>query len=391
MAATWAGRTRPGRSVVVLDGARTLGAKIVVSGGGRCNVTHDVVDETSFSGSTRPAIRNVLRRFSVPDTIAFFRELSVPLKREETGKLFPVTDDARTVLDALLRAARGAGAELLHPRRVASVSREGHGFVVSGVWGELACDRLVLAMGGSSLPKSGSDGSGHAIARSLGHSLALPIVPALVPLVLDERCFVRRLAGITLPTTLEVRSSTGKRLVALTGSTLCTHFGISGPAAMDISRHYLRARHEDAHAGLVVNWLPGETFESVDAALIDQGRSSAGRWLSERLPDRLARALCDQARVDPSAPAASLARDSRRSLARGVAETTLPVTGDRGWAHAETTAGGVPLAEVRLSTMESRRCPGLFLAGEMLDVDGRIGGYSFQWAWSSGYVAGISA
>ena len=391
MAAAWAGRARPGRGVVVLDGARTLGAKILVSGGGRYNVTHDVVDEGSFAGSSRPAIRKVLRRFDVARTIAFFGELGVSFKREETGKLFPVTDSARTVLDALLRATHAAGVRIRHPCRVETVQRERGGFVVAGAWGEMECERLVLAAGGRSLPKSGSDGSGHALARSMGHSLTPLIAPALVPLIVAQRCFVRELAGITLPATLEVRSGTGRRLATITGSTLCTHFGLSGPAVLDVSRHWLHAAHGDRDATLVVAWLPGETLESVDAALLALGRASAGRWLAQRLPDRLARALCNEAGVDASAPAATLPRERRRSLARAVAETVLPIVGDRGWAHAETTAGGVPLSEVRPETMESRCCPGLFLAGEMLDVDGRIGGYSFQWAWSSGHVAGVSA
>lgn len=389
MCAIWAGRTRPGASVVALDGARTLGAKILVAGGGRCNVTHYAVDETAFAGSSRNAIRKVLLRFDVAQTLEFFRGLGVELKREDTGKLFPTTDSARTVLDALLRAARDAAVEVRHPWRVERVRREGDAFCVESADGRaIAARRVVLATGGRSLPKSGSDGHGYDIARSLGHTTTERIFPALVPLVVAEGHFVRGLSGVAVSTTLEVRSGTGRRLASFTNSTLCTHFGLSGPGPLDISRHLLDARAADPAARLVVNWLPGESAESIDRALQALGGATAGRWLRERLPDRLARALCEHAGVDAGAPASNLTRERRRGLAATVAEMVAPVTGDRGFTHAEVTAGGVPLSEVRLDTMESRVCPGLHLVGEILDVDGRIGGFNFQWAWASGFVAG---
>src|SRR5215813_11972402 len=177
MSAIWAGRTFPDRSIVVLDSAKKLGAKILVSGGGRCNVTHDEVDEQAYAGSSRNAIKKVLRRFDVPQTVAFFRELGVMLKREETGKLFPVTDSARSVLDALLSAARTANVMIKHPYRVEAVEKCGDKFVVAGPWGQLEADRVVLATGGQSLPKTGSDGHGYAIARALGHHVTRRIFP----------------------------------------------------------------------------------------------------------------------------------------------------------------------------------------------------------------------
>ncbi|MEX2229099.1 MAG: aminoacetone oxidase family FAD-binding enzyme [Dehalococcoidia bacterium] len=389
MAAIWAGRAaaRP----VVLDGARVLGAKILVAGGGRCNVTHDAVDERAFAGSTPLAIRNVLRRFDVARTVEFFAELGVALKREDTGKLFPVTDDAHTVLDALLAAVRGAGAELRHPWRVQSVRPDGHGYVVAGTGGEIAARRVILATGGKSVPRSGSDGAGLEIARALGHTVTARVVPALVGITLADGCFVRALSGLSTEATVEVRSATGKRLHAFTGSTLCTHFGLSGPAPMDISRHWLHASADDPGARLVVRWLPDETPATLDAALRGLSDGTVARFLSRRLPARLARALCDEAGVDPTTAGHVLTREQRHALVYAALDAPLPVTGTRGWSHAEATAGGVPLAEVRLATMESRLTPGLFLCGELLDVDGRIGGYNFQWAWASGFVAGSGA
>lgn len=400
-AAIWAARSAgitrraagASASVVALDGAPTLGAKILVAGGGRCNVTHHAVDEHQYAGSSRAAIRKVLRRFDVPQTIEFFRERGVEFKREDTGKLFPTTDDARTVLNALLAAARDAGVRLRHPWRAAAVTRDANGFVVSREGGEsLRAARLILATGGLSLPKTGSDGAGYGFAKSLGHTITPRVFPALVPLTLPKDHWVCSLSGITLPTTLELRSATGKRLKTFTNSTLCTHFGLSGPGVLDISRYYTAAKHEDAGAHLVINWMPGKTLDDVDHSLQAIGRVSPGRHLRESgLPERLADAICKAAGVDPSGPGHLLPRDQRKNLAQMVVRTPLPITGDRGYLFAEVTAGGVPLGEVHLDTMESRVCPGLHFCGEILDVDGRIGGFNFQWAWASGFVAGSSA
>ncbi|MBS0198478.1 MAG: aminoacetone oxidase family FAD-binding enzyme [Planctomycetes bacterium] len=402
MAAIHAGRAGPGLRIIGLDGAKRLGAKILVAGGGRCNVTHDHVDERSYCGSSRNSIRNVLGRFNVPETVRFFSQLGVELKREETGKLFPVTDDAHTVLNALLAAAADARVQLLHPWRVASIDRAVDGFIICraqeadpGLDPRAApiiyARRVILATGGKALPRSGSDGVGYEFARSLGHTLT-PVFPALVPLLLEKGHWITELSGLTLPSTIELRSGTGKRLVAFTDSTLLTHFGLSGPGVLDISRHLTATRQTDPGTHLCINWIPGETPEAIDTALQNQNRVTPVRFMQERqLPERLARALCTAAAVDPSAPCHTLTREKRRTLASTLTQTRLPITGDRGFTFAEVTAGGIPLTQVHLSTMESRVCPGLHLCGEILDVDGRIGGYNFQWAWASGFVAGVAA
>jgi predicted Rossmann fold flavoprotein len=391
-AAAWAGRTAAatGRplTLTALDSARKLGAKILVAGGGRCNVTHERVAEADYAGSTPPAIRKVLRRFTVEDTIEFFTAAGVELKTEDTGKLFPTSDSARTVLDALVREATRAGVRLVHPARVTAVARDADGFLATSDAGEFTARRVILCTGGKSLPKSGSDGTGLELARSLGHSLTSPIVPALVPLLLPAGHWITALAGLTLSTEVVLTAGSGKRRFATTGSTLCTHVGLSGPAILDASRHWLVERAADPGVALAVNWLPGETPESLDRLLVEQQRRGALAVLRERLPDRLARGLCEQA---AAAPTGDLAREPRKRLTALATATPLAITGDRGFAVAEATAGGVPLAEVRLETMESRVCPGLYLAGEVLDVDGRIGGFNFQWAWASGFVAGRAA
>ena len=391
-AATWAGRTAAaaGRplAVVAVDGARKLGAKILVAGGGRCNVTHEAVHEGDYAGSTPPAIRKVLRRFGVTDTVQFFAAAGVALKREETGKLFPVTDSARTILEALVGAARAAGVTIVHPARVTEIMPTAGEFVTLTDAGAIRSRSVILCTGGKSLPKSGSDGSGLLLATALGHTLTSPVVPALVPLVLPAEHWITALSGLTLPTEIVLGSATGRRLWATTGSTLCTHVGLSGPAVLDISRHWLVARAADPDVRLALNWLPGTAADAADRWLVaEQGRGALAT-LRDRLPDRLARSLCELAAAPPTG---DLPRDARRRLVALATATPLPIVGDRGFAVAEATAGGVPLTEVRLETMESRIFPGLSFAGEVLDVDGRIGGFNFQWAWASGFVAGTAA
>jgi len=180
-------------------------------------------------------------------------------------------------------------------------------------------------------------------------------------------------------------------LKEFTNSLLCTHFGLSGPCALDISRYWRAAIIDDPHAGLFANFIAGEREDTLDAKLLASRAANAPAFLREFVPERLARALCEIAAVDPATSLRQLTREQRKALARAACALPLSVEGDRGFTYAEVTMGGVPLAEVKLETMESRVCPGLHLAGEILDVDGRIGGFNFQWAWATGFIAGGAA
>jgi len=364
-AGIFARRAAPDVRVVLLDGAPRIGAKILISGGGRCNVTHDVVAADDFNGN-RNAIAKVLRTFTVEETVAWFESMGVQLKREETGKLFPVTDRARTVVEALLRESP----EILAGRRVEAVER---GFTLETPTGKISAKRIILATGGRSVPKTGSDGHGYTIARSLGHTTT-PQFPALVPLIVEEGHWITTLSGTSAEVELSVVK--GKVIARQRGSMLCTHFGISGPVALDISRHWIAS----PGATLVANFLPGETFESLERAILAEGR----RVLRGRLPERIVNVLWSSDRR-------SVTKDQRRGIVRSLVEHPIPVVRDRGFDYAEVTAGGLPLSEIEVGTMASRRCDGLYLCGEILDVDGRIGGYNFQWAWASGRLAGIHA
>jgi predicted Rossmann fold flavoprotein len=381
MAAISAGRAARERGVslriAAIDSAKRIGAKILISGGGRCNVTNEVVTAQDFNGMQN-GIAKVLRTFDVAATIAFFESLGVPLKREDTGKIFPVSNRARDVIDALLAAASDAGVEIVSGMPVTSLER---GFIING---SMHADRVILAAGGRSVPKTGSDGSGYALARALGHTVTRTF-PALVPLIVSPDHWITAISGTSVDAELSVKSPTGRVLHRHRGSMLFTHFGLSGPVVLDISRHWIASQP----ATLAANFLPGETFDSLEAALLDAGRrnprATVFSVLRGRLPERLITLLA------PDTPLGRMTKDDRRRIVRDVIDHTLPVIRDRGFDYAEVTAGGVPLDEIDLATMESRLCKNLYLCGEILDVDGRIGGFNFQWAWSSGRAAGRGA
>jgi predicted Rossmann fold flavoprotein len=391
-AAVFAARRHPDRSVVILEATQRPGAKILLSGGGRCNITHAAVTPADYRGGSPNVIRRVLNAFSVEQTIEFFKAIGVTLHEEEGGKLFPDSNRAATVLEALLDENRRLGVRILTHHRATRIESQGGHFRVMTSAGALTSRTLLLATGGLSVPVTGSDGSGYALASSLGHSLT-PTTPALVPLVLDGD-FHTPLSGITHDVELTVRTQ-GAKPVRLAGSLLWTHFGISGPAALDASRFWHRSRLENQQVTLSVNLLPGDDFEAADKRLISlasaQPRTLLRNALSTLLPSRLVEAVLKAEHIDGQVTMAELTRDNRRKLVHALIDRPLPIRDSRGYQHAEVTAGGVPLNEVDPATLESRKCPRLFLAGEILDVDGRLGGFNFQWAWSSawGAAAGI--
>ena len=397
-------RANPTARVAVLEGARSPGAKILVSGGSRCNVTNVEVTERDFNGGRAPIIRRILRAYPAPAAAAWFRDLGVALHEEPNGKLFPDSNRSRDVLDALLRELSLSGASLRAGHRVVRIERRDGGFAIATSQGTLTSRIVVLATGGLSLPKTGSDGWGYTAATAQGHSI-VATTPALAPLVVgdieahgdgprsENWSPHRELSGVALPVRLDVRAD-GRVAARIDGALLWTHFGISGPAALDASRHWLRARRGGAEPELRASFLPAHTFESLEAAWIattrERSRVLVRTVLAELMPAAMASALLRRASIDDETTLAALTRDSRRALMHAVLDWPLLVTDSRGYNYAEVTAGGVDLAEIDPSTMASRVCEGLYLVGEVLDVDGRLGGFNFQWAWSSAHVAGTA-
>lgn len=251
--------------------------------------------------------------------------------------------------------------------------------------------RVVLATGGLSLPKTGSDGGGYAMATSLGHSV-VQTTPALAPLILDPAAsgFHRGLSGVSLDVTLSIWTQ-GVITERLEGALLWTHFGVSGPVVLNASRHWERAAAERRKTAVTVNFLGNATFDEAERRLLtlarERSRASLQNALATLLPASVATALIVATGLEGEALLAHLAREDRRRLSHALTGWQLAVTGSRGYNYAEATAGGVSLDEIHAATMESHVCPGLYLVGEILDVDGRIGGFNFQWAWASAAVA----
>jgi predicted Rossmann fold flavoprotein len=381
---------------LLIEGARKPGAKILVSGGSRCNLTNTSVTERDFWGGRSTIVRRVLRAFPVNETIAFFRELGVDVHEEAGGKLFPDSNRSRDVLDALLREADRVGVTLLSGRRVLDVVPGGDGFELPTSAGSLHARTVVLATGGQSLPKSGSDGAGFVMASRLGHTI-VPPTPGLVPLVVEETGaetpLHRSLAGVSQDVELTIWID-GRAATRLVGALLWTHIGVSGPVAMNASRHWLRGQLEGRSVAITLSFFPGVSFDDLDrrwtALSAERPVTSLQNALAAMAPASVAAAVIAHLSLDGARQLAQLPREDRRRLVHALVAWPLAVSGARGYNYAEVTAGGVSLNEIDPSTMGSRIRPGLFLVGEILDVDGRIGGFNFQWSWSTARIAGTA-
>ncbi|HTL47542.1 MAG TPA: NAD(P)/FAD-dependent oxidoreductase [Verrucomicrobiae bacterium] len=370
--------------VLLLDGREVIGAKILMSGGTRCNVTNHKVTEKDFNGGNLRAVKNVLAAFPSDKAAAFFKTLGVDLVLEPGGKYFPATHEAKTVLDALVRKMREEGVELKTPRKVKAVSKTAAGFEIRGEGFSYAAKAVVLCTGGLSFPSTGSDGTGYGVAQSLGHSL-VATTPSLTPLLTDDPDW-KKLSGVALPCRLELRHE-GKSLAEYEGDFLFTHFGFSGPVVLDMSRHWIRLE-DNSKAEMSANFLPSLDREKLrDKWVRAAERSPTKRvknFLSEALPERFVEIFLRKNRFSEDAALGQTKREDRDKLIAALLAQPLRVSGSLGYKKAEVTAGGVGFDEVDSKTLESRLVPGLFFAGEILDVDGRIGGFNFQWAWSSG-------
>ena len=397
MAAIFAAESAAARStgteVMLLERTQDGGRKILISGGGRCNILPSSADLTRFVTDSSPnSMRNILRSWPLPQQVRFFNErlgLDLTLE-EESGKLFPRSNKARDVRDGLLSLARELGAVTRFGATVENLAppaANGDDWQVILAGGErIAASSVVLATGGLSVPSTGSDGTGLRVAATLGHEMHATY-PALTPLTANAPAHAA-LSGISLTVTLSARTD-GKRRSA-TGGFLFTHKGYSGPSVLDLSHLAVRARLAGgARQEITVQWT------ELDAAAWEErlrgGTVHVGNLVRRELPDRLAEMLLEWASVNGSTPASQLKREERIRLVAALTDMPLPWTGDEGYKKAEVTGGGVALSEVDPRTMESRRSPGLFLCGEMLDAFGPIGGYNFLWAWATGRAAGLGA
>jgi predicted Rossmann fold flavoprotein len=379
-----------GAETTLVERTRDGGRKILISGGGRCNILPASLDERRFVTDSSPhTLRRLVRSWPLEQQIAFFeREVGIPLVEEpESAKLFPRTQRARDVRDGLLSLAARRGVRFRPGLAVVDLEPRpplGWRVLCQGT-PPVEADRVVVATGGCSVPNTGSDGRGLEVLGRLGHTIHATY-PALTPLTAPAGPLAF-LAGVSLP--VEVTATGESRRATASGGFLFTHRGYSGPAVLDVSHVIVRARMAGQRADLRVRW--GGAAADWNAALTPRRGRTVLAAVRSLLPERLAAVLVGRAGLDPARPLDQLRRKERTALLENLTSCVLPWDGEEGYRKAEVTGGGVSLAEVHPSTLESRRHPGLFLCGELLDAFGPIGGYNFFWAWATGRIAGVGA
>jgi predicted Rossmann fold flavoprotein len=328
----------------------------------------------------------------VRDTIEFFESEGVATKVEANGKVFPVSNKAADVLAALIGRLNRSGATLNLSEPVTELRRDGDYWAVVTSTRTMSANKCILTTGGQSYPGSGTTGDGYRIAKALGHTI-VPTRPALTPIATNAS-WVAELRGITLPDVSLTLTGAEQKSVSCRGSLLFAHFGLSGPVALDLSR-LISGHPKPSTLTLTIDLLPDLSEQEADAYLqaqsLEAGKRQLANVLAERLPHRLAETVLQLANQPIDRKAAGLARADRQRLAQLIKQLPIPIAGTLGFAKAEVTAGGIALDEVESKTMQSKLVPGLYLAGEVLDLDGPIGGYNFQAAWSTGWLAGTWA
>jgi predicted Rossmann fold flavoprotein len=411
-----------GARVLVVEKNRRPGVKILISGGTRCNITNarglrrletvsgpiDPIYDRAQSRGIR-AIQQAfgdngaflgpsLRRFDVDATVRMFEDAGVTTKIEGNGKIFPLSDRATDVLDALVSRLERSGASLrchspvLEVERTANESGGDFFFKVRLPDSTLTSTRVIVGVGGASYPGCGTIGDGYAIAQRFGHTIVDPR-PALVPLRIGAD-WVPGLKGLSLQDVIaSVHSSRNERLEERREALLFAHFGLSGPSILDVSR--MVARHGDSESLILrLDLVPTLSRDELDRGLqtlCRQGRRALVTLLPAELPRRLSECVLSVAAIPENRMGPDLSREERQRLLTALKGLSLPILGTLGFEKAEVTSGGVALGEVDPKTLESRLVPGLHFAGEVLDLDGLIGGYNFQAAWSSGWLAGEMA
>lgn len=386
-----------GKRVLLLEKGPKAGVKILMSGGTRCNLTHsadpgDIADAYArLAGGAEGKkkarfLRPALSRLTPDALVGLFEAEGLRTKIEATGKVFPESDRALDVQRALLRMLDRAGATLALGEAVTKVERTAAGYAVTTTKRTLAAPKLVIAVGGQSYPGCGTTGDGYAWAKALGHRI-VPPRPALAPLTSTER-WSCELQGVTLPDVrVRVGEGDAKPLADRRGSFLFTHFGLSGPAVMDASR-FVTLRPGSGVWRASCDFLPGVDEAELLTALQNSRNRSLVNLVAEWTPRRLAESIVERSGAPLDRMLAELTKTERRGVVEGVKRSLIPIAGSLGFKKAEVTAGGVELSEIDPRTMESRLAPGAHFIGEVLDLDGPIGGYNFQAAFSTGAIAG---
>ncbi len=390
-----------GKNTILLDKNQRLGVKILLSGGSRCNLTHDCDARGIIAafGRSGQFLHSALAAFGPADILKIMHAEGVRTVVEpETGKIFPASDRAADVLAALLRRLKQSGATVACEETIMTVRRAESGFVVAGNGRDVTATSVLIATGGQSYPDCGTTGDGFRFAAELGHTIVTPR-PALAPIV-SHADWVTELQGVSVPDAavcvIDPNAAAQKKkvkpLAASRGALLFAHFGVSGPAVLDVSRAVSLHPHPQ-QLRLECDLAPSISLQACEEA-IERRREKLGKkqvayLLDQWVSHRLSEAVVMQAEIDGELRAADLNRDGRARLALTLKALPIPVVGTMGFRKAEVTTGGVDLREVDSRDMQSKIVPGLFFAGETLDLDGPIGGYNFQAAFSTGYLAGL--
>ena len=377
----------PHAQVMVLEAGRQLLPKVRISGGGRCNVTHACFDPavlTQYYPRGGKALRGAFTRFQPRDMIAWLHKHGVELKTEADGRMFPITDDSETIVDCFIHAAKAAGVEIRTGVPVAGITRLDSGFEVELKSGQtLSCDRLLLT--------TGSSPQGYQLAKQLGHQVAPPVPSLFTFNVSDPR--LHDLAGVSAASVrVRLRAANGEQFEQ-SGPLLITHWGLSGPAVLKLSAWGARALHDSRYQGtLQINWLPQYKLEALREQLLAVKSQLPRKAIAPNcpvpLPRRLWERLIASAGITETTRWAELSNKALNQLLQELTQGSYSVKGKGVFKEEFVTCGGVSLKEVDFKTMESRCCPGLYLAGEILDIDGVTGGFNFQSAWTTAWLAG---
>lgn len=400
-AACSAAQTNQNASVILLEASRQLLAKVRISGGGRCNVTHALFDTKNFiqnypRGSK--ALLGAFSRFQAQDTVNWFAAKGVKLKTEADGRMFPITDSSETIVDCLIKTALAYNVQIrtsspvvgVKSQQLAELTQNSDDkyksrFEVLLKSGEtLPCDKLLLA--------TGSNPIGYKIAKQLGHQIE-PIVPSLFTFnILDKQ--LRELAGVSVNPVQLSLSIPGKSQLKQTGPLLITHWGLSGPAVLKLSAWGARLFHESGYKGVItINWLPDinqdEVRKELQQVKNEHGKKAVLLHRAIKLPHRLWQYLISRAGIDKQMRWAELPKTALNKLVQELTQGQYIISGKGVFKEEFVTCGGIKLKQVNFKTMESRLVTGLYFAGEILDIDGITGGFNFQSAWTTAYLAGL--
>ena len=384
-----------GATVVILEKNQRVGKKLLATGNGRCNLSNLQTGPANYHGGQPQFVAAALSSFDPQKTLDFFEYLGITPKIEPDGKVFPHSEQASSVLDLLRYEMEQTGVQIISEAVVTGVTAEPSGLrVTTEGGGHFRADRVVLATGGKAAPQFGSDGSGYVIAQKVGHRLVEPL-PALAPLKL-QAAFLKRVKGVKFNGRAAVLDEAGQPLAEAAGEILFTEYGASGPPILSLSRTAGACLQNNRAAFLKLTIIEHLSAAQLHAYLTGRLATKPDKSLAFSLVGfinkKLAPVLLQAAGFNnPNQAAGEITARELHKLTKILSDWRFPITGTTSWPNAQTTAGGIDVTEVNDATLESKIIPGLFFAGEILDVDGDCGGYNLQWAWSSGYAAGLAA